>query len=73
MKTYHFNVPKIFVWIQHVLLGIIFFVIGYQGLNGKISKNASLVLILSGALGAIYHAHIWFDHAFNKKITDHEH
>jgi len=37
--------------------------IGYKGLDGKISKNASLILILSGAL---YHAHIWLDHTFNK-------
>ena len=67
MKTYHFNVPKPVVWMQHIVLGILLFYIGYTGLNGKISKNASVLLILSGSLGAIYHAHIWIDHKIIKK------
>jgi len=70
MNTYHFNVPKIFVWIQHIVLGLVLFYIGYQGLNGKISKNSSIILILSGALGAIYHGHIWLDHTFHTKEHD---
>lgn len=67
MNKYHFNVPKPVVWMQHIVLGALLFYIGYNGLNGKISKNASILLILSGALGAIYHAHIWIDHKITKK------
>ncbi len=61
MCRYHCGVPAIEVWIEHIILGLILFYIGYQGVTtGKITKNMSLVLIIFGTLAALYHAHLWF-------------
>lgn len=62
-NTYHFAVPKVFVWVQHIILGCLYFYIGYCGLQGKISKNASLFLIISGVIAFLYHGHIWLTHS----------
>ena len=62
---YHFGIPGLFIWVQHILLGIILFYIGYNGINtGSISKNMSLILVVSGVMASAYHAHILYN---NKK------
>jgi hypothetical protein len=61
MDNYHFGVPGIAVWIQHILSGLLLLYIGYEGVTtGKISRNMSLILIVVGVLAALYHAHLWY-------------
>mgnify|MGYP001340104386 FL=1 len=65
MSSYHFGVPSIAIWIQHILSGLLLLYIGYIGVStGKISKNMSIILIVVGVLAALYHAHLWY---YNKK------
>lgn len=67
-SSYHFGVPYMAVWIQHILSGILLLYIGYEGLTtGKISKNMSLILVVVGVLAALYHAHIWYYHSNHSK------
>jgi len=69
MDMYHFGVPAVAVWMQHIVSGLLLFYIGYVGVNtGTISKNMSLILIVVGSLAAIYHAHLWYDN--KKKKTE---
>ena len=66
--NYHFGVPGFIVWIQHILLGIVLFYIGYNGLSsGKVTKNMCLLLIITGVLAILYHGHIWLNHLTSKK------
>lgn len=58
---YHFGVPGIAVWIQHIMSGLLLLYIGYEGLHtGKISKNMSIILVVMGILAGAYHSHIWY-------------
>ena len=69
MNSYHFGVPSIVVWIQHILSGLLLLYIGYVGVGtGKISKNMSIILIVVGVLAAIYHAHLWYYNKKHKKV-----
>jgi len=68
MSGYHFGVPSMAVWIQHILSGVLLLYIGYEGLTtGKISKNMSLILVVVGVLAALYHAHLWYYDSKDKK------
>ena len=68
MSGYHFGVPSIVVWIQHIISGVLLLYIGYEGLTtGKISKNMSLILVVVGVLAALYHAHLWYYNSKDKK------
>ena len=70
MATYHFGVPAIAIWMQHIVSGLLLLYIGYVGVStGKISKNMSLILIVVGVLAALYHAHLWY---YNKKNKGHD-
>lgn len=60
MSTYHFGVPGTLVWITHILFGLYFVNIGYKTLNKKPLKQIdALVLIITGVVMSLYHAHIW--------------
>ena len=68
---YHFNVPGIFVWISHILLGTFLIYNGYMILNKKpLSQIESLVLIIIGSIGILYHIHLWYNHAFHHQHFD---
>ena len=70
MSSYHFGVPSIAVWIQHILSGLLLLYIGYVGVStGKISKNMSIILIVVGVLAALYHTHLWY---YNKKKSSND-
>ena len=70
MDTYHFGVPAIAIWMQHIVSGLLLLYIGYVGIiTGKISKNMSLILIVAGVLAALYHSHLWY---YNKKNKGHD-
>jgi hypothetical protein len=65
---YHFGVSGLTVWVTHILLGLLLSYIGYSGVgNGKISKNMSLILLVTGVLAASYHAHILYIQRKNLK------
>ena len=65
---YHFNVPGIFVWISHILLGAYLVYVGYMILNKKpLSQIVSLSLIVIGSIGVLYHLHLWYNHSFHHR------
>ena len=65
---YHFDVPNMMILISHVLIGIFLFglllsYVEYIGvLKQKISKHFSIILLILGVLGGLYHSHIWYIH-----------
>jgi hypothetical protein len=59
MTEYRFGVPGIFVWILHIIMGSGLAYLGKLMLDGvEIPKNIILLLIIIGALAAVYHTHI---------------
>ena len=68
MSGYHFGVPSLAVWVQHILSGLLLFYIGYIGVStGTISKNMSIILIIVGLITALYHAHLWYYNSMEKE------
>ena len=61
MDKYHFGVPGVAVWLSHILSGLLLVYVGYMTLNKKsIPQVISIILIVTGCLAGLYHAHIWF-------------
>lgn len=59
--TYHFGIPGYAVWVAHILIGIFLIYVGWALYDKKkIDKYSPIVLIVVGALAALYHAHIWY-------------
>lgn len=58
--NYAFGVPNYLIFITHLINAILFVLMGMKYLN--ISKIMSLYLIISGALAAMYHAHLMILH-----------
>jgi hypothetical protein len=60
-KTYHFDVPAVWVWISHILIGLLLIYIAYLILEKKtINKYIAILLIVIGVIAIFYHAHIWY-------------
>ena len=60
---YHFKLDGQTVWFGHIVMGIILTYIGKQLLDKKeVDQNSSLLLIIMGVLGILYHGHIWYTH-----------
>ena len=60
--TYHFGVSSEIIWLSHLLMGLFFIYVGYEIiLKRKISLPVSLTLVVLGATGALYHAHLWYE------------
>jgi len=58
---YHFGVPNEFIWITHILMGLFFIYIGYAIITRvKIPLYLALIIIVLGALGGLYHTHLWY-------------
>lgn len=58
---YSFGVPRILVYLSHIIIGLILIYSGYLALhNNKLSKNVSVLLIVLGVIAALYHGHLWF-------------
>lgn len=69
-EYYHSSVPPKFIWIFHIIIGIIIFYVGYKLTNEvPINKNLASLLQVIGALGAFYHFHIFLK---NKSKNDAE-
>jgi len=67
-NEYHFGVPNELIWGSHLLMGIFFVYVGYELImKRKVSVPVALILVVLGAIGALYHAHIWYEHLRNKK------
>lgn len=58
--NYAFGIPNYLIFITHLTNAILFVLMGLKYL--KINKIMSLYLIISGALAAMYHAHLMILH-----------
>jgi hypothetical protein len=68
---YHFGVPSRVIWTSHILMGLFFIYIGYAILTRmRIPTALALVVVVLGALGGLYHAHIWYAASRKKKNVD---
>ena len=67
--TYHFGVANELIWSSHVLMGLFFIYVGYELISKKkISLPVALILVVLGAVGALYHLHLWYEnYKKNKK------
>jgi hypothetical protein len=66
--TYHFGVQNELIWSSHILMGIFFIYVGYEIIiKQKLSIPVALIVVVLGALGALYHAHIWYENLRKKK------
>jgi hypothetical protein len=66
--TYHFGIQNELIWSSHILMGIFFIYVGYELImKQKLSVPVSLIIVVLGALGALYHAHIWYENLRKKK------
>ena len=67
---YHFGMPNELIWSTHILMGIFFVYIGYELImHKKIPEYLALILVILGALGGLYHLHLWFESATSKGST----
>jgi len=59
-KTYHYNVPKILVYLVHILVGIYLAYLGYTLTQGKkIPHYAKIILITLGAVVILSQSWLW--------------
>ena len=66
--TYHFGIQNELIWSSHLLMGIFFIYVGYELImKRKLSVPVALIIVVLGALGALYHAHIWYENLRKKK------
>jgi hypothetical protein len=60
--TYHFGVANELIWTSHLLMGFFMVYVGYELImKHKVSVPVSLILVVLGAVGALYHAHLWYE------------
>jgi hypothetical protein len=60
-SDYHFGVSSEIIWGSHLLMGIFFVYVGYELImNRKLSVPVALIIVVLGALAALYHAHLWY-------------
>ena len=59
-KTYHYNIPKILVYLVHILVGIYLAYLGYTLTQGKkIPRYAKIILITLGSVVILYQSWLW--------------
>jgi len=62
-SNYHFGVSNELIWSSHILMGLFFVYIGYQlVMHKKIPEYLALTIVVLGAIGGLYHIHLWYDH-----------
>jgi len=60
-ETYHFKVPAVWVWISHIVIGLLLMYVAYLIVENKpINKYIGILLLLIGVIAILYHAHIWY-------------
>lgn len=58
---YSYGIPGYVIWVTHILMGALLGYVGYQiTYNKPINSNWGLFLLVTGALMAFYHAHLWY-------------
>jgi hypothetical protein len=66
--TYSFGVPNELIWTSHILMGLFFVYVGYEIImKRKVSVPVALIIVVLGAIGGLYHAHIWYENLSKKK------
>jgi len=59
-KTYHYNVPKILVYLVHIIVGIYLAYLGYTLTQGKkMARYAKIILITLGIVVILYQSWLW--------------
>lgn len=67
-SEYHFGVANELIWGSHLLMGIFFIYVGYELImKRKISVQVALIIVVLGAVGALYHVHLWYENLSKKK------
>jgi hypothetical protein len=67
MYKYHFGVANEVIWTSHILMGLFFIYIGYEIImHKKITTALALIIVVLGALGGLYHMHLWIESVRNK-------
>ena len=62
---YNFGVANEIIWSSHILMGLFFVYIGYELImHRKIPEYLALIIVVLGAMGGLYHTHLWYDHLF---------
>jgi hypothetical protein len=60
--TYSFGVANELIWSSHLLMGLFFIYVGYEIImKRKLSIPVALIIVVLGAVGALYHAHLWYE------------
>ena len=58
MTHYQFGVPGIAIWGGHIVMGVFFAYVGKQLLDGMVSRNIALTIMILGVLAVVYHVHL---------------
>ena len=58
MTHYQFGVPGIAIWGGHIVMGVFFAYVGKQLLDGMVSRNIALTIMILGVLAVVYHTHL---------------
>jgi hypothetical protein len=62
MYKYSFGVANELIWISHILMGVFFVYVGYELImRKKIPEYLSLIIVVLGATGGLYHLHLWYE------------
>jgi uncharacterized membrane protein len=70
---YHFGVPGFFIWISHILIGLLLSYVGYQLVfKNNVNHNIGLIILVIGVMAVLYHVHIWYNHYENIDGDDHD-
>jgi hypothetical protein len=70
--NYSFGMPNEAIWGSHILMGLFFVYVGYElVMKRKLSIAVALTLVVLGALGALYHIHLWYEGYSSKKVPPH--
>ncbi len=59
---YSFGMPNEAIWGSHILMGLFFVYVGYElVMKRRLSTPIALVVVVLGALGVLYHIHLWYE------------
>ena len=60
--NYSFGMANEVIWLSHILMGLFFVYIGYELImHKKIPEYLALVIVVLGAMGGLYHLHLWYE------------
>jgi hypothetical protein len=70
-NKYHFGVSAEAVWTSHIIIGLFLIYFGYSVINKTQMPNyVPIIVIVLGALGGLYHAHLWYVERNEDDSTD---